>query len=75
MAGADTLVYTAADEKYVVKSDGATPVVVTTRGPNCRQETGHTITLYKGTNRVSVEGGGVRRGTSAPSACTSSTRK
>ena len=75
VAGADTLVYTAADEKYVVKSDGATPVVVTTRGPKCRQETGHTITLYKGTNGVSVEGGGVRRGTSAPSACTSSTRK
>jgi lipopolysaccharide export system protein LptA len=75
VAGADTLVYTAADEKYVVKSDGATPVVVTTRGPNCRQETGHTITLYKGTDSVYVDGGGVRRGTSAPSACTSSTRK
>jgi hypothetical protein len=68
-------VYTAVDEKYVVKSDGATPVVVKTRGANCQQLTGHSVTFYKGSDTVYVDGSGVRSGTTAPSACASSTRK
>jgi hypothetical protein len=73
--GGDTLVYTAVDETYVVKSDGATPVVVKTRGANCQQLTGHSVTFYKGSDTVYVDGSGVRSGTTAPSACASSTRK
>ena len=50
--------YTAADEKYVVRGDGTTPVVlVTPDGSGCRQHIGNTIEFFKGNDRVSVDGG------------------
>jgi lipopolysaccharide export system protein LptA len=68
--------YTAADENYVVKGDGVTPVVVVTRGANCRQESGQSIEFSKRTDSVKVTGN-PHSGSTGPSksACTSSTLK
>jgi lipopolysaccharide export system protein LptA len=74
--GGATLVYTAKDEKYVVTSDGATPVVVITLSPTCREQLGGSVTFWKGTDRADISAG-VFGGASKPSTsgCTPSTRK
>jgi lipopolysaccharide export system protein LptA len=57
VTGADTLDYTAADERYVVRGDGTTPAVLVTRdGSGCRQFSGKMIEFFKGNESVSVEG-------------------
>jgi len=76
---AATLDYTAADEKYLVKGDGSTPVVlISPDGSGCRQNMGNTIEFYKGSEKVIVDGG-TRTASSKPSApsttsCSPSTR-
>jgi lipopolysaccharide transport protein LptA len=73
--GAATLDYKAADENYVVKGEGATPVVLVTREPD-KSYCGESITFSKTTNRVRV-GNDRRTGSSGPSnsACATSTQK
>jgi lipopolysaccharide export system protein LptA/lipopolysaccharide export system protein LptC len=77
--GAAVLDYTAAEEKYVVKGDGSTPVVlISPDGSGCRQFIGRTIEFYKGNERVIVDGGTINASTkpSTPSTttCSPSTR-
>ena len=76
VTGASTLDYIAANEEYIVRSDGTTPVLVVTR-EDCRQFSGDKVTFYKGNDKpVRVEGGQTRTGQTAPlkTACTPSTR-
>jgi lipopolysaccharide export system protein LptA len=68
VTGGATLDYTAADEKYVVTGERATPVVAVTRnGTECRRQIGNVIEFYKGKDTVSIDGKGVRNATTAPS--------
>ena len=57
VTGGASLDYTAADEKYVIRGTGATPVVLVTRdAKGCQQQSGSEISFNKGTDAVSVEG-------------------
>jgi lipopolysaccharide export system protein LptA len=77
VTGAATLDYKAEDEQYVVTSDGTTRVVVVTRdNGNCRQDSGNSITFFKGNSKIIIDGQQRNNTSTGPSksACSPSTR-
>ena len=77
VTGAATLDYRAEDQQYVVTSDGTTRVVVVTRdNGNCRQDSGNSITFFKGNSRIIIDGQQRNNTSTGPSksACSPSTR-
>jgi lipopolysaccharide export system protein LptA len=57
------LTYHAADERYVMSGTGAVPVTIVSTtteagaaAPTCRQTTGRTLTFFKSTDRINVDG-------------------
>jgi lipopolysaccharide export system protein LptA len=62
------LTYHAQEERYVMASAGVTPVSIR---ESCRETTGRTLTFFKSTDRVVVDGNETRRTETKP--CTSPT--
>jgi lipopolysaccharide export system protein LptA len=61
------LTYYASDERYVMSATGATPVTISdpqtsaTGVVSCRETTGRTLTFYKSTDRIVVDGNDQKR--------------
>lgn len=61
------LTYYASDERYVMSSDGPTPVTITdmqtapSGAVSCRETTGRTLTFYKSADTIQVDGNDQKR--------------
>ena len=60
------LTYHAADERYVLSGGGVTPVTIREGRDTCRETTGRTLTFFKSTDRIVVDGNETRRTETRP---------
>jgi LPS export ABC transporter protein LptC len=63
------LVFHARDERYEVSGDGTTPVSIretSSTDRSCRETTGRTLTFFKSTDRIVVDGSQARRTETGP---------
>jgi lipopolysaccharide export system protein LptA len=69
-ATADRLIYDAAQERYQLTGTTATPVrLVERRPPDCRENTGHSLTYHKPTDNMVMVGEGGTRASASWKSC------
>jgi LPS export ABC transporter protein LptC len=56
IATGDRLTYFTEDERYLLSGIATVPVKIVEAGPGCRETTGRTVTFFKSTERIIVDG-------------------